>query len=289
MTYSLLVVLREALEAGIIIALALSYLRKLDQMRYRWHVLLGGGAALFLSIAAGAALELSSRSISGRAMEIMEGSAMLFAAAMLTLMIFWMARQAATLGANLRQDVRRALERGSPLTLSLLAFTAVGREGLETVLFLFAGSTTTSTSLYWLGAAIGLLIAMFLAYLIYLGSARLPLKAFFNVTGVLLIVLAAGLISNGLKELLEAGVITSLGPHVWDTYNYVPDNSQLGRFLATVLGYDSSPHLFALVAYVGYLGVALVSFIGLRRWIAPQRTGQLIPARPLAPEAEAEA
>ncbi|OFW62856.1 MAG: hypothetical protein A2Y74_07910 [Actinobacteria bacterium RBG_13_63_9] len=261
MAYSLLITVREGLEAGLILAIILSYLARIDQRRYWLHTWLGAAFAFAGSLGAGVVLEATATSLSGEALEAMEGGAMLLAVIVLTTMIFWMKSQAVSIGAHLRQRVEVALRSGSALALAVLAFTAVGREGLETVLFLFAGSSTAdSSSLYWIGAGAGLAIAAGLSYIVYAGAARLPLGPFFNFTGILLIVLAAGLLVNGLKELHEIGVIASLGPHVWDTYDIIADNSQLGRFLGTILGYDSSPYLGLVAAHVAYLALALAFF-----------------------------
>jgi high-affinity iron transporter len=194
---------------------------------------------------------------------------MLFAVAVLTGMIFWMKRQAATIGRELRARVDAALRTGSAFALGLLAFTAVGREGLETVLFLFAGSGAADhASLYWLGAGAGLAIAAAIAYVVYAGSARLPLTAFFNISGALLMVLAAGLLVNGLKELHEIGAVPNLGPRLWDTYHVIADNSDFGRFLSTIFGYDSSPFLGLVIAYGAYLVPTLAFFLLGREQLA---------------------
>jgi high-affinity iron transporter len=259
--YSFLITWREGLEAGLILAITLSYLAHIDQKRYWLPIWLGAAFAFLGSLVAGIVLEATATSLSGEALEGFEGGAMLLAVAVLTTMIFWMKSQAASIGAYLRQQVDVALRSGSALALAALAFTAVGREGLETVLFLFAGSSTAdSSSLYWTGAGTGLAMAVALSYTVYVGAARLPLGAFFNLTGMVLIVLAAGLLVNGLKELHEIGAIGSLGPHLWDTYHIIADNSQLGRFLSTILGYDSSPYLGLVVAYLAYLVLALAFF-----------------------------
>jgi high-affinity iron transporter len=270
MAYSLLITVREGLEAGLIVAIILSYLARTDQRRYWRQVWLGVGVAFLGSIAAGAILELTATQLSGTVQEAFEGGAMLFAVVVLTGMIFWMKRQAATIGRELRSHVDVAIRGGSAFALALLAFTAVGREGLETVLFLFAGSSRAdSTFLYWLGAGSGLTIAAVLAYIVYVSAARLPLRAFFNITGVLLIILAAGLLVNGLKELHEIGATPDLGPRVWDTYNIIADNSDMGRFLSTIFGYDSSPFLGLLIAYGAYLVPTLAFFtLGRNRIVA---------------------
>ena len=273
MAYSLLITTREGLEAGLILAIVLSYLTRTNQRQHWWPVWSGAIAAFLGSLILGGILELTAASLSGTALEAFQGSAMLFAVAVLTAMIFWMKRQAATIGRDLQANVDSALRAGSTFALGLLAFTAVGREGLETVLFLFAGSASADdVFVYWLGAGVGLAIAAAIAYIVYAGSARLPLAAFFNVTGVLLVVLAAGLLVNGLKELHEMRAVPNLGPRVWDTYHLVADNSDFGRFLSTVFGYDSSPFLGLVIAYGAYLVSTLAFFLsGLRRPGASRR------------------
>jgi len=187
----------------------------------------------------------------------------------------------------MRQLVDVAIRSGSALALALLAFTAVGREGLETVLFLFAGTSGSGSSLlYWGGAGAGLAVAAAMAWVVYAGSARLPLRSFFNFTGVMLIVLAAGLLVNGMKELHEIGATPDLGPRLWDTYTILADNSEIGRFMATIFGYDSSPLLGQVVAYTGYLALTLTLFAAGRGRPAPPAaapaaaamTGDAVPA-----------
>ncbi len=267
MAYSLLITFREGVEAALIIAIVFGYLGRLGEQRLYRRVWLGAGLALFGSVLAGVALQVIRVKLSGAALEALEGSTMFLAVAVLTWMIFWMRRQAASLGGHLRSQVDMALKTGSGVALALLAFSAVGREGLETVLFLFAGAgAAPSGLLYWLGAGSGLLAAGAAGYLLYVGTARLPLRAFFDITGVALIVLAAGLLVGGMREFREMGLFSNLGPHVWDTYGVLADNSSLGRFLAALIGYDSSPLLGQLVAYWTYLLAALgLFFLGRGR------------------------
>ncbi len=261
MTYSLLISLREGLEAGLIVAIILSYLARIDGRRYFRPVLLGAGFAFAACVALAAALQVAAADMPDEALEAFEGFAMLFAVGVLTWMIFWMRSQARSLGSDLRAKVDVALRAGSGFTLVVLAFSAVAREGLETVLFLFAGSSSAeSFTLYWAGVGAGLAIAAGLAWLIYAGSARLPLGPFFNVTGMALIVLSAGMLVNGMADLAEVGLLPGLGPHLWDTYRWVGDNSDTGRFLHTILGYQSSPYLWQVIAYVAYLVPAMLLF-----------------------------
>src|SRR3972149_1429362 len=287
MGYSFLITAREGLEAGLIVAIVLGYLARTDQRRHWPHIRLGTALSLVGRVAVGAALEATASELSGKAQEAFEGGAMLFAVAVLTSMIFWMKRQASTMGAHMRQRVDVAIRSSSALALALLAFTAVGREGLETVIFLFAGSPTAdSASLSWLGAGAGpagaaRAAAAATSWGVYAGAGRLPLRAFFNMSGVVLIVLAAGLLVNGLKELHEIGATPDLGPRLWDTYAVLADNSEAGRFMATIFGYDSSPFLGQVLAYGAYLALTLTLFAAGRNPSAP--------APPSPPPAAAEA
>lgn len=257
MLFSLLVTLREGIEIALVVTILLGYLRNIGQKRHFREIWLGVGAAIALSAAFGAALEIMSREFDGRTLEIFEGCTMLFAVAVLTWMVFWMKRQSAGISRELRAQVDSALSRGSVLALALLAFSAVAREGFETVLFLFAGSTNAASGLgFWAGGGIGFAVAAVIGVALYYGASRLPLKQFFLVSGLAVIVLAAGLLSNGLGELHAAAVLTELGPRPWDTESTIPMTSTLGKFLNTVLGYDSSPLAGQIVAYVGYLVIA---------------------------------
>lgn len=191
---------------------------------------------------------------------------MLLAAAVLTYVIIWMKRQAWNIRERLHGQVETALKSGSRLALAALSFTVIVREGIETVLFLQAGAATalaapSSVHWYWAGAAAGLLAAVLLGVLAYSGSARLPLRAFFNVTGVLLIFFAAGMIANGLHALQEVGLVPPLVEHVWDTNWLVSDYSFAGQLLAALLGYDAKPSLVQALSFFGYLAVGLALFL----------------------------
>lgn len=261
MVYSFFVTLREGLEAGLILAIILAYLRAIHQTFHFRTVLIATAAAVAGSVAAGAGVFVVAGELEGRAADAFEGAAMLTAVVVLSWMIIWMKRQAVHMRRSLEREVAQAVGMGSVFALALIPFTAVGREGVETVLFLFAGASGAgSASLFWAGAGAGLALAVALAVVFYQGAARIPLRLFFNVTGALLIVLAGGLLVNGLKELYEIRAIPSLGPHLWDTYHIVADNSPLGRFLSTLLGYDSSPYLGLVVAHLAYLSLALAFF-----------------------------
>lgn len=262
MLYSLLITLREGFEIALVVALILAYLKRTENEDRFSYVWLGtfGAAALSLLVALG--LELTASELSGAAQEAFEGFAMLFAAGVLTWMVFWMRRQASSLGRDLRERVSVTLEKGSMAALVLLTFTAVAREGLETVLFLFAGSSSQSgsTALYLAGGVAGFAVAAVLGYVVYRGSRVLPMRQFFSVTGIAVIVLGAGLISNGLAELRESGLIASLGARPWDTEGLVASTSTLGKFLHTLFGYDSAPTWGQIAIYWTYLVAGLTAF-----------------------------
>lgn len=261
MLFSLLVTLREGIEIALVITILLGYLRKIDQKRHFREIGAGVVAAGLLSLAFGIALEITSRQLSGRVLETFEGGTMFFAVAVLTWMVFWMKRQSAGMSNELRREVDSALSRGSVFALAMLAFSAVAREGFETTLFLFAGSTNASGAQFALGGVVGFAIAGVAGVILYYGAARLPLQQFFLVSGVVVIVLAAGLLSNGLTALHAAGIITNLGARPWDTEATLSMSSTLGKFLNTVLGYDAAPAMAQIVVYWGYVVIVLGAYV----------------------------
>jgi high-affinity iron transporter len=271
MLFSLLVTLREGIEIALVVTILLGYLRNINQKRHFREIWIGTVGAALLSLAFGAALELTSRELSGRVLEAFEGLTMLFAVAVLTWMVFWMKRQSAGISHDLRHQIDGALSRGSLAALALLAFSSVAREGIETTLFLFAGSTNAdSGAQFVLGGVLGFAIAAVAGVVLYYGAARLPLKQFFMATVVVVIVLAAGMLANGLNALHEAAILTDLGTRPWDTDTTISMTSTLGKFLHTVLGYDSAPAMAQLVAYWAYLVVVLSAYFLIPAGNPPQ-------------------
>jgi high-affinity iron transporter len=261
MIFSLLVTLREGIEIALVVTILLGYLRKIDQKRHFREVWIGVAAAAALSLVFATALEITSRELSGRVLEAFEGFTMLFAVVVLTWMVFWMKRQSAGISHDLRHQVDSALSGGSVAALSLLAFSAVAREGFETSLFLFAGSTNASGTEFVLGGVIGFVIAAVAGVVLYYGAAKLPLKQFFLASGVVVILLAAGLLSNALSELQEAAILTDLGSRPWDFESSLSMTSTLGKFLHTVLGYDAAPAMAQIILYWGYVAIALGAYV----------------------------
>lgn len=278
MLFSLLVTLREGVEIALVITILLGYLRTIGQKRHFRQIWAGVAAAAALSLALAVALEITARELSGRVLEAFEGFTMLFAVAMLTWMVFWMKRQSAGISRELRHHVDQALSRGSVLTLALLAFTAVAREGVETALFLFAGSKTGEPATQFVaGGVLGFACAAVAGVALYYGAARLPLRQFFLVSGIVVIVLAAGLFANGLDALHRAAILTDVGPRPWDTESTISMTSTMGQFLHTLLGYDSAPSVAQIAAYAAYGVVVLGAYLVIPA-PTPQRT-RVEPAR----------
>lgn len=254
MAFSFLVTLREGVEMALIVAILLGYLRSIGQRRHFREVWAGVGVAAAVCIAIGAGLELASQELDKRVVEAFEGFTMIFAVVVLTGMAFWMKRQAAGISAELRAHLDSALNKGSVAAVVLLAASSVGREGLETTLFLFAGSSTgASGPNFVLGGIFGFAIAAVIGVAIYHGSTRIPLKPFFLASGIVVIVLAAGLLSNSVAKLHEAALLTDIGARPWDTDTTISITSTEGKFLNTLVGYDSAPSSVQIGLYWTYL------------------------------------
>ena len=202
---SFVIVLREGFEATLLIGLILGVLNKTGHREHTRAVWVGVFAAVVASTIIGAILFATVGELTGRAEKLYEGTAMLLAAAVVTWMVFWMRKQARTLGGHLRSQVSSALVAGGGVALASVAFVGVAREGLESALFLFASVGDTGVVQTVIAGSLGAAAAVVLGVLFYKGSIRLDLRQFFMVTGVLVIGFAAYLIVGGFHELGEAG------------------------------------------------------------------------------------
>ena len=252
--------LREGIEAALIVAIVMAFLARSGNRSRFSSVWKGVGSAVVFSVAVGAGLFYTGQQLEGRAEELFEGSAMVLAVAVLTWMILWMRRQAAGIRRSLEAQVSEAVAVGSDFALVALAFLAVGREGLETALFLLAAAGASGVSETLVGAVIGLLAAVAVGYGIYRGSQWFNLRTFFRVSGILLIVFAAGLLSHGVHEFVEAGVLPAT-PQVWDLSGVLPHDQGVGQWLRTLVGYSAELTVLELAAWAGYLIAALVLFL----------------------------
>jgi high-affinity iron transporter len=202
---SFVIVLREGFEAALLVGLILGVLNKTGQREHTRYVWMGVGAALACAVVIGAILFAAVGELEGNAEKLYEGTAMLLAAAVVTWMVFWMRKQARTLGGHLRSQVSSAIVAGGGLALASVAFIGVAREGLESALFLFAAVSDDGVVATVFGGALGAVAAVTLGYLFYRGTIRLDLRRFFMITGVLVIGFAAYLIAGGMHEFGEAG------------------------------------------------------------------------------------
>jgi high-affinity iron transporter len=257
---SFLLSIREGLEAALILGIVLGVLRQVQRRELVPVVWIGAGAAALLSLVAALGLNYLGLTLEGTAEQVFEGITMLLAAGVLTWMIFWMARQARSLKADLVSGVRQA-SRGGQWSLFGLSFLAVLREGVELALFLTATALTGGAQATLFGALLGLGAAALLGVLIFATSLRLDMQPFFRVTGFMLLLFSAGLVAHGVHEFNEAGWIPAIIEHVWNLNPFLDDSSTLGTFLKTLFGYNADPSLTEVLAYGVYLGAVL---LGLR-------------------------
>jgi high-affinity iron transporter len=275
----LLTGLREGVEAALIVAIICAYLARTGNRRHIPKVLAGAGIAIALSAVLGIAIYATVGSFEEPYEQLFEAATLILAAGVVTWMLFWMRRQAASVKGELQAKVDRALNDGSAIALAFLAFVAVIREGVETSLFLVGQAASTSTEggaiRVLVGAIVGLLIAAVLGVGFYHGSRRLNLSSFFRWTGVALVFIAAGLLSHAVHELIEIGLITVGTQTLFDVSTILPHDpdggSLLGQFLAALFGYTSTPEVATFAVWLTYIVVVLALFLRpVKRGPAPK-------------------
>ncbi|SDV00549.1 high-affinity iron transporter [Microlunatus sagamiharensis] len=287
MVANFLIGLREGLEAALVVSILIAYLVKTGRQHLLPRVWLGVGIAVVVSLGFGAALTFGPRGLTFTAQEAIGGSLSIVAVALVTWMIFWMARTARSMSTGLRSAVDRAAD-GSAWSLAVVAMLAVGREGLETAIFLWAATsaatgTTGSTVEPLLGAVLGLAVAVALGYLIYRGAIKINLSRFFFWTGVFLIFVAAGVLSYGVHDLQEAGILPGLNTLAFDVSTVVPPTSWYGTVLKGVFNFSPATTVLEAVAWTCYLVPVLAVFITkARHRAAPPRPVAAAPAQPVA-------
>ncbi len=275
-----LLMLREGVEAALIVGILLAYLRRIGRGDDRRSVWIGTAAAIGVSLIAGAIVYATIGSLEGRAEEMAEGIVALAAVGLLTWMIFWMARQARYLRSHLESQVDSALAAGSATALGLVAFIAVLREGLESALFLISTTVGKEAGVgQVLGAVAGVAAAIGLGYLFYRGASQLNLRTFFRITGVLIIFFAAGLVSKAIHEFQEAGVIGTTNEHLWEVGFLDPDTSVPGQFLGSLFGWSPDPSVEMVLGYLLYLIPVLTAFLVMTRQRLPDRQPSASPPR----------
>lgn len=261
MLANVLIGLREGLEAGLIVGILVAYLHKIERRDVLPKLWIGISAAILLSLGVGALLTFGPYGLSFQAQEVLGGGLSILAVGLVTWMIFWMAKHARRLSSELRADVDRAIG-GSALGLVVLGTVSVGREGVETALFVWASVNAGADAvLGTLGAVLGILIAVLLAYLIYRGFVRINLSRFFFWTGAVLIVVAAGVLAYGVGDLQEASVLPGWGVHAFSLGAVIPTTSWYGALLAGIFNFTPEPTWLQLIAWLAYLAVTLFLFL----------------------------
>lgn len=264
MVATFVIFLREGIEASMIVAILLAYLDKIGQRRHFADVLAGVGAALGLALAGGLAAYFTIRTYAGsRVQTIFETCTYLLAAVVLTYMTFWMRKHARTMSSELRARTHSALTGGARRGLFLLSFQAVGREGLESVVFTLAIVFSTSTKGAMLGAGIGLAGALGMAFAIYRLGKQVNVAVFFKVVGALLMVFAAGLLVDAVENMQQLGWLPILAHPLWNSGHVLSEDSAFGDVVHSFFGYVSRPTILELVIWLGYIVLAVTAFLGV--------------------------
>ena len=260
-----LVGLREGLEASLVVVILVAYLVKSGRRHLLGRIWLGVAAAIAISLAFGAALTYGPRGLTFEAQEAIGGTLSIVAVGFVTWMIFWMARSARSLSGDLKSHVDRAAD-ASRASLVVVAMLAVGREGLETALFLWAATPAASSgegssSAPLIGAGLGLLTAVVIACLLYRGALSLNLSKFFTWTGGFLIFVAAGVLAYGVHDLQESGVLPGLNSLAFDVSEQIPPSSWIGTLLKGTFNFSPATTWFELAVWVAYVAIVLPMFI----------------------------
>jgi high-affinity iron transporter len=263
MLTSFFISFREGLEAFLIIGIIISYLYKINEKRYIKKVIFGALSAIVLSIGLAYIFELLLGGFEGKVEEIFEGSIMVLAVIVLTYMLFWMNNQTKKIKSDIESSVDYAVQKGRIFSLFFLGFIVVLREGAETVLFFRAISLQVSSRELIIGGVIGIISSILLALIFFVSTIKVNLSLFFRITGILIMFIAAGLLSTGLHEFQEAGVIPVIRDNVYNISNFISEDSITGGILKSIFGYNSSPSLLEILIYFAYL---LIIIILIRRF-----------------------
>jgi high-affinity iron transporter len=283
--------LREGIEASMIVAILLAYLDRIGQRRHFRDVFLGVGAAVVLLIGGGvAAYTLIHQYAGSTAQTIFETITFLVAACVLTYMTFWMQKHSRTMGAELERRSAAALSGKARFGLGILSFQAVGREGVETMVFtlaiVFASSKQAATASHGrgllLGAVAGLLVALAIAFVIFKLGRRLNLGLFFRVLGIVLMVFAAGLLADAVENMQQLGWLPFLGHTLWNSTGFLSEDSSIGDVFHSLVGYADQPTALQVLVWVTYVAVSLTLFVRLGRRSRPPaaRSEKAVPLPP---------
>jgi len=260
-----LIGLREGLEAALVVTILIAYVVRIDRRDVLGRLWLGVGLAALLALSVGAVLTYGAYGLTFEAQEAIGGSLSIVATGLVTWMVFWMLRTAKDMRSELQGAVDRAIQ-GAAWGLVAVAFLAVGREGIETALFLWSAvQATGATTLPLLGAGLGIVTAVALGWLVYRGVLRIDLARFFTWTGALLIVVAGGVLAYGVHDLQEAGILPGLGALAFDVSGAVPPGSWYGTLLKGTVNFSPATTWLEAVTWVLYVVPTLTAYLALSR------------------------
>jgi len=275
-----LIGLREGLEAALIVTILIAYVVKIGRKDVLPRLWAGVGLAVLLALALGAILTFGTYGLSFAAQETIGGLLSIIATGLVTWMVFWMLRTARDLKGHLHGHIDKHLA-GSGLGLVLVAFLAVGREGIETALFIWAAvQATGETTLPLVGASLGILTAVALGWLIYAGMLKINLSKFFTWTGAILIIVAAGVLSYGVHDLQEAGILPGLNALAFNVSAVIPPDSWYGTLLKGTLNFSPATTWLEMFAWIAYAVPTLTLFIVKGRQSRPAPVAAPQPASP---------
>jgi len=263
---SALIGLREGLEAALVVSILIAFLVKAEQRESLKWVWGGVAAALVICVGIGTVIAYTIGELRFEQQEIAGGTLSIVAVAFVTWMIFWMRATARVIASDLRGKLSSALEIG-PVAVGVMALLAVGREGLETMAFFYANVRTAEQGTHepLIGFIVGIAVAVVLGWLIYRGAIKFNLGKFFQITGILLVFVAAGILAYGLHDLQEARVLPGLNTLAFDLSGPMPEDSWYGALLKGLLNYSAQTSVLQAIAWLAYVAVVLTLFLKPRK------------------------
>jgi high-affinity iron transporter len=269
---ALLITFREVLEALLIVGIITTYLKRTDNPKYTKYVWLGAALAVLASIGVAMLFQVVFTGFAAMGSEMyLKISIIFISAILLTQMVFWMAEHSKDMKGTMEGKMNAFISTGNVVGMVIHSFLVVLREGVETVFFFAAitGGNIGAAMQGW-GAITGLVIAVVVSYFFFKGTMKVPLKTFFKVTGVFIVLIAAGLLVQGISMLQDLKIIGSVIPHVYDITWFLPEHpidyqhylrdhgvapllsGDVGIFLKALFGYSSMPSIEEVIAYIGY-------------------------------------
>src|SRR3989344_9168066 len=275
---SFIITFRETLEAALILGIVLAFLYKTKQTQYNKYVYWGLIVAVIGSVISAFAFNALLGGFEGVNEQLFEGTMMILGAALISWMILWMLQQR-HITKDIENEVKQRIEHHNAFAIGVLVFISVLREGVETVIFLGTLSLKDGVGVSIFGAAIGIAIAAIFGYALFRHFLKIKLKTVFNVTSILLILFAAGLVAHGIHEFEEAGVVPIIIEHVWDVnpplnadggFPLLHEKGLLGSIAVGLFGYNGNPSLVEVLAYIAFIALMYVLW---QKYSGPKTVG----------------